>query len=637
MTRRLRPLQALVLGFALVASPARAMTLDATTAFSGAPVRLTGRVLSLRPDVPARQTEVVLGDAAGREVARFYTLGVRSGRMQWVAEGAPVFVTGERVEVALRSTSTGYALARVPEGESAVRRLEPGVDGTDGGAFERAALGIPSTVTDLEPPNGGAVPDDPDIVSVRGAGFGATQGDSRVTFQGIFERVDAAVVSWSDKEIVCRVPAPGLRGDPQVLSGPIKVWTAEGGWSDGDPFVGGSRFSVLYQWAGDSWPDARLPIAVWAHPDGSAYADQFGDLVTEAASQWNVPGAYARLVYRGTTPVTGGNHGDDDTPEDGRNTITWRGEWPYAPGILALTWSAIDTVTFERREVEMEINGTRPWTLDPEGEPNKFDLISTMTHEFGHWLRLGHTQSVPSVMAAFASPGERRRQISVGDSFGASWIHPSYGVALFPAALATSAALEVPVTALDRQGVPLPQLFKGVIEVKAIRLEEGETVGPLDPPLARLPDGAVNANKDTDDDGRTTVTLAGLADGRYRVETTIENRFVRPAGIVRIGPAPTPLEPVLALSGVRPSPLVPGARGRVAFTLPAAGDVTLDLYDARGRRAQSIVSGRFEAGPHEVTIETIGRDGRSLGAGVYFLRLSGAGVGVRTSRVVLLP
>jgi hypothetical protein len=60
-----------------------------------------------------------------------------------------------------------------------------------------------------------------------------------------------------------------------------------------------------------------------------------------------------------------------------------------------LTWSAVDTVTFEREEVELEINGTRPWTLDPEDEPDKFDLVSTLTHEFGHWLRLGHTQRVP--------------------------------------------------------------------------------------------------------------------------------------------------------------------------------------------------------------------------------------------------
>jgi hypothetical protein len=613
------------------------MTLDGSAAVSGAAVRVTGRVQSLRSDAAARQTEVVLADEAGLEVARFMTLGARSGRIQWVAEGAPSFVPGERVEVALLATNRGYALARVPEGESAVRRLAPGSSGLDGAAFERAALGIPSTVTDLAPSNGGAVPDDPFTVSVRGAGFGATQGDSRVTFQGIFERVDAAVVSWSDKEIVCRVPAPGLKGDPQVLSGPIKVWTPDGGWSDGDPFVGGSRFSVLYQWAGDSWPLARLPIAIWTHPDGSPFAGVFGDLVTEAASQWNVPGAFAHLVYRGTTPVTGGNHGDDDTPEDGRNTVTWRNDWPYAPTILALTWSAIDTVTFERREVEMEINGTRPWTLDPEGEPNKFDLISTMTHEFGHWLRLGHTQNVPSVMLAFASPGERRRQISVGDAFGASWIHPSSGIASVPVELATGGARAVRVAGRDREGLPLPQLFKGVIEVQAIRLGEGEAVGPLDPQLDRLPEAAVNADADTDDEGRTTVTMSGLADGRYRVETTIDNRFVRPASVLRVGPAPVPVAPALALSGVTPSPLVPGARGRVSFTLPFAGDVTLDLYDARGRRARSIVSGRMEAGPHDVTIETIGRDGRTLGAGVYFLRLAGGALGVRTSRVVLLP
>ena len=601
----------------LVSCPAGATTLDAVP--EAAPLHVSGRVVSAASDPASRTTLVVLADELGREVARFRTLGAIEGRVRWVAEGVPTFTVGQEVEVALAPQGGELALDLAPSSASA----RATVSGGDG---------IVAAVTDVSPSAGGAVPDDPQIVTVRGTGFGAEQKDSRVSFLGIFQRVDAQVVSWSDDAIVCRVPAPGLLGVPQVLSGPVKVWTAGGGWSDGDPFDFGISFSVLYQWAGDYWPLARLPIDVWVNQGSSPF--DLGAIAAQASGSWNVPGSYAHFVFRGLTAVEGGNHGDPRTPRDGRNTVVWRTAWKYQPAILALTWSAVDTLTLEREEVEIEINGTRPWTLDPEGEPDKFDLVSTMTHEFGHWLRLGHTQRVPSVMGAFASPGERRRDISVGDAWGASWIHPSYGVASI---LQPGAPLEIAVTAFDRQGLPRSGLAAAAIEVRAIRVAEGEEPGTLDPPLARTPELTAHPAAAADDEGRASVDLAGLADGRYRIETLVEGHFVRPAAIVRVGEAPPSPVYKLALSGVTPSPLVPGAHGRVHFTLPQAGEVSLVLHDARGRRVRTLASGPFAAGPHDVPFESMGEDGRMLGAGVYFLRLAArTGFAPVTSRVVVL-
>lgn len=618
------------------------MTIDARAAMAAPTTRVEGRVLQTLSNPSNRTTTVVLGDDLGHEVARFVALGARVGGVQWVADGAPAFVVGERVNVGLAPSAMGLTVALTRDGEPAVRRLAPSSSGASGELYGRAAgsaLGVTSTVTALTPSLGGAVPDDPELVTVRGAGFGAAQGDSRVTFQGIFERVDADVVSWSDDIIVCRVPAPGLQGSPQVLSGPIKVWTPVGGWSDGDEFTGGSPFSVLYQWAGDSWPIYRLPIGIWVNPKDSPYGARLADIATQASSQWNVRGSCARLVYRGLTVAEAGSHNDDATPRDGRNTVIWRSNWQYASQILALTWSSIDTLTYQREEVELELNGTRPWTLDPVSEPNKFDLISTMTHEFGHWLRLGHTQSVPSVMSAFVSTGVQRRDISGGDGYGASWIHPSYGVEDVPATIASGAALTVPLTALDRQGIPLAGLAKDLIEVKAVRLAELEFPEPLDPPVAHAPAAVVHPDLDTDAAGATSATFAGLPDGRYRIETTIEGRFVRPAAILHVGEAPKPIVPALVLAGVTPSPLVAGVSGRVSFSLPVAADVMLALYDARGRRVREIASGPYPAGSIDLAFDTMGPDGRSLGAGVYYLRLStvsGSPFAPRMSRVVIL-
>ena len=75
MTRTTYPSFSLLLGLAFAAGPAGAMTLDPALPSSGSLTRAQGRVLALRPDAAARQTEVVLGDLAGREVARFSVLG----------------------------------------------------------------------------------------------------------------------------------------------------------------------------------------------------------------------------------------------------------------------------------------------------------------------------------------------------------------------------------------------------------------------------------------------------------------------------------------------------------------------------------------------------------------------------------
>ncbi|MEP7027738.1 MAG: matrixin family metalloprotease [Candidatus Eisenbacteria bacterium] len=639
---------AAVLLASALSGPAAGLTLDARAAADAAAraVRASGRVAQASPERGpggARLTRVVLEDDSGHETARFLVPGGREGRFQWVAEGAPVFVVGERVDVALSPSPIGPTVLELPGGPEAVRRLAPAPGGTSGEAYSRAAdagVAASSTVQDLVPSIGGAVPDDPTLVTVKGSGFGATQADSRVTFQGIFERVDAPVISWTDQQIVCRVPAPGLKGSPQVLSGPIKVWTASGGWSDGDPFTGGARFSVLYQWAGDFWRPAHLPIAIYVNPGASMFGAALGGLVIDASSQWNVPGSYARLEYRGLTQAVGGSHGDPATPPDGRNTVVWRDTWGYQPAILAITWSSIDTLTLEREEVEMEINGTREWTLDPEGEPNKFDLVSTLTHEFGHWLRLGHTQSVPSVMSAFISPGDRRRQISVADAFGASWIHPSYGVASVPDSISTGAALTFPVTAFDREGKPLAAASRGGIEARAIALIPAAVLpGVLDSAMIASPVADAHADRDADLEGHTAMTLPGLPDGLYRIETFVESRLVRPAAIVRVGPAPRAPVLAFALSAVSPQPLLPGTRARVRFTLPARAEIRLDLFDARGRRVREVAAGNFASGGHDVALETVGADGRELSSGVYFLRLAatgGASFPPFTSRVVVL-
>lgn len=633
--------------FGLLAFPgsSQGLSIDARQVAIDASPRVSGRVVEARP---ARdpdgvlRTHVVLASPAGLEVARFSVPGGREGGVLWVVDGVPSFVPGEEVEVALVPSPAGPTVA---DTEDAVLRLAPAQGGRSGSVI----AGITSHVETVTPSGGGAVPDVPILVAVRGADFGPVQGDSRVTFQGLFERVDAQVFSWSDTEILCQVPTPGLRGEPQVLSGSVKVWTAAGGWSDGDPFAGGARFSVLYQWAGDSWPNARLPLVFYINPEGFPWGAASGGIVRQAAEAWNVPGSYVRLRYGGLTQALGSNHGRDGIPRDGRNTVRWLTDWPHPPSWLAVTWSALDTLTYERLETELEINGEQAWTLDPESDHDAFDLLSTLTHEFGHWLRLGHTQQVASVMLAFASPGVRRRDLSAGDRAGASWIHPSFGVIETAPDVPSGGAIEMRVRALDREGMVLAGLLAMSVEVRAVPLgpagssgglADGSPLpGPLEPPQG---DGLFpgHALKGTDVDGWTTARVEGLSDGLYRLEVKHRGNPIRPAPVVRVGASPAPVASELALAGVSPQPLARGVRGLLRFSLPSSAHVRLDLYDVRGARVREVANQRFPAGPNEVAFQSVAPNGISLAAGIYYLRMTavaGATFEPKTRRVVLLP
>lgn len=91
-----------------------------------------------------------------------------------------------------------------------------------------------------------------------------------------------------------------------------------------------------------------------------------------------------------------------------------------------------------------------------------------------------------------------------------------------------------------------------------------------------------------------------------------------------------------ALAAPTPNPSRAG-RVTLAFALPTETDARLSLFDARGRHVRTLVDGPRPAGP--AFVDWDGRDaaGRAVPAGVYFARLGAAGVGVRTTRLVVLP
>lgn len=77
----------------------------------------------------------------------------------------------------------------------------------------------------------------------------------------------------------------------------------------------------------------------------------------------------------------------------------------------------------------------------------------------------------------------------------------------------------------------------------------------------------------------------------------------------------SPLPQAFALDQNYPNPFNPTTT--IGFTLPASGQVTLEVFDILGRRVETLVNVNLEAGRHQVTW-----DGTDAPSGLYFYRLS---------------
>ena len=83
-----------------------------------------------------------------------------------------------------------------------------------------------------------------------------------------------------------------------------------------------------------------------------------------------------------------------------------------------------------------------------------------------------------------------------------------------------------------------------------------------------------------------------------------------------------------ALSGAYPNPFNPSTT--IAYTLPAAGEVRLEVFDIAGRSVAVLARGVQNAGAHALTWNAAG-----LPSGVYLCRLQASGLAA-TQKVLLL-
>jgi len=90
---------------------------------------------------------------------------------------------------------------------------------------------------------------------------------------------------------------------------------------------------------------------------------------------------------------------------------------------------------------------------------------------------------------------------------------------------------------------------------------------------------------------------------------------------------------VTALKGNYPNPFNPSTT--IAFDMAREGHVNIEIYNIKGQRVKTLVSGEYAAGSYRVVWNGDDAVGRAVGSGVYFYRMTTTGY-VKTQKMLLM-
>ena len=116
-------------------------------------------------------------------------------------------------------------------------------------------------------------------------------------------------------------------------------------------------------------------------------------------------------------------------------------------------------------------------------------------------------------------------------------------------------------------------------------------------------------------------------------DTGTLNEWCVHVGFAEVTTAADDVPAVLALERAFPNPFNP--QTTIGFALPRTGDVTLAVFDLRGRMVRRLVAGELAAGHHQVVWRGQDDRGRQVASGTYFYRLDADGE-TRTGKMLLV-
>ena len=279
--------------------------------------------------------------------------------------------------------------------------------------------GAVSSITSISPnhaPAGvGSAGPTGSLVTITGTDFGSSQSASdHVVFWSNGSNYyydDTYIVSWSDTQIQCYVPAASSSKDCAVYKAGI--------WSNFYPFT--VDWSFWYRWQDET----VMPLPFLINQNGSddfIAGEEFTATRAGLATWEAVEECYAFYEDLGTTTLTATNR-------DYHNVISWtESGWSYGSGVIGVTtiWLISGIIV----ETDAEYNGQN-YTFCVGSVAGQVDVQNVVTHETGHgYIGLADLYGVPDqdkTMYGYLNVGggeTKKRSLTSDDEDGAQWIYP---------------------------------------------------------------------------------------------------------------------------------------------------------------------------------------------------------------------
>ncbi|MEO1271215.1 MAG: matrixin family metalloprotease [Myxococcota bacterium] len=151
------------------------------------------------------------------------------------------------------------------------------------------------------------------------------------------------------------------------------------------------------------WDDSEVVYLIHSRGTRQMSKAEAQATIVESFETWNHHGAALALTYGGET--NDGQHGYSKE-QPNANVVIWEDDhWPYDPNALAMTLTSFERTSGRLVDADIIINSADyQWATD--GASDRHDLANSLTHEVGHFIGLGHSESEHATMFPSAAPGE---------------------------------------------------------------------------------------------------------------------------------------------------------------------------------------------------------------------------------------
>jgi len=171
----------------------------------------------------------------------------------------------------------------------------------------------------------------------------------------------------------------------------------------------------LYWYSYNHWYESQMPIKYYINKNGSAnhVGNEFTAVQNAAANWESLSGTFWATCYGDTTSKHSTAHNGSPV-RDTLNVVSWEnlgGGSPLSLG-YGYAWYSVTGDSIVEADMSLNDNAAVKWsafTVD-SCVPGRFDVEDLATHEFGHWLYLGHSCDLAATMYCFADSNETKKR-----------------------------------------------------------------------------------------------------------------------------------------------------------------------------------------------------------------------------------